>query len=131
MKVLADASVWAAALRGKKQNAASEELALLIRTAMVVMIGPVRQELLSGITDENMYVSLKSTLAHFADEPLSAADYESAARFFNTCCSHCVQGSQADFLLCAVAANRNLLIFTANPKLKLLAKHLPVRLYQF
>jgi predicted nucleic acid-binding protein len=130
MKVLVDTSVWSQALRNKKQNALTKELAELIRESMVVMIGPVRQELLSGIRDEGMFLSLKSTLAHFEDEQIVAADYETAARFFNTCCSHCVQGSYTDFLLCAIAANRGLHIFTADAKFEHLAMHLPVRLYQ-
>jgi hypothetical protein len=36
----------------------------------------------------------------------------------------------AGFLLCTIAANRRLLIFTTDAKYELLAKHLPVRLYQ-
>jgi len=130
MKVLVDASVWSQALRNKRQNAATKELVDLINASMVVMIGPVRQELLSGVADEKTFESLKATLASFEDVPITTADYETAAKFYNTCCPHCVQGTYADFLLCAIAANRKLLIFSADAKFEHLAKHLPVRLYQ-
>ena len=50
MKVLVDTSVWSLALRRKEQCEIAEKLADLILSSLVVMIGPVRQELLSGIS---------------------------------------------------------------------------------
>ena len=134
MKVLVDTSVWSLALRRAPRrgpNAVAEKLADLVQASMVVLMGPVHQELLSGISDEQMFLDLKSKLLHFDDEPISVADYETAARFFNTCRSHGLQGSYIDFLICAVAANHGLLIFTADQDFKLFAKHLPIRLFQF
>ena len=51
MKVLVDASVWSLALRRNEQNEINRTLTSLIKESLVVMIGPVRQELLSGIPD--------------------------------------------------------------------------------
>jgi len=132
MKVLVDTSVWSLALRRAKrneQNAVVEKLTDLVLTSMVVMIGPVRQELLSGISDEAMFLNLKSKLEHFTDEPITAADYETAAQFFNICRSHGVQGSHIDFLICAIAVNHGLLVFTTDQDFKLFAKRLPIRLF--
>ncbi len=48
MKILVDTSVWSVALRksGARDEAVIAELGELIRETRVVMIGPIRQELL-------------------------------------------------------------------------------------
>ena len=92
------------------------------------MIGPVRQELLSGISDKAVFDSLKSKLRSFEDLPITARDYETAAEYFNTCRKNGVQGSHIDFLICAVACNNDLLVFTTDQDFQHYAKHLPVRL---
>ena len=57
MMVLVDTSVWSLALRRKPSNlgardqAHSEALRELVREGRVQIVGPVRQELLSGIRD--------------------------------------------------------------------------------
>ena len=129
MKVLVDTSVWSTALRRKEPNAVAAKLADLILASMAVLIGPVRQELLSGISDEKTFLRLKSKLEHFDDPPITTLDYETAARFFNICRSHGVQGSHVDFLICAVAANNDLLIFAADRDFEHYAMHLPIRIY--
>ena len=56
MKVLVDTSVWSLAFR--KKSLSDEELKIikelkeLIYELRVILIGPIRQELLSGISDE-------------------------------------------------------------------------------
>ncbi len=62
MKVLADTSVWSLALRRKHppQNPFVAELSELIREARVRMIGPVRQELLSGIPSRSQFEALST-----------------------------------------------------------------------
>jgi len=129
MKVLVDTSVWSLALRRKEQGAIVEKLTELIFSSMVVLIGPVRQELLSGISDESTFLKLKSKLEHFEDLLITTLDYETAARFYNICRSHGVQGSHIDFLICAVAANHNLLIFTTDQDFEYYAKYLSIRLF--
>ena len=60
MSVLADTSVWSLALRRKKTVQLNREetrlttlLADAITDGSIVMIGPIRQELLSGIKEES------------------------------------------------------------------------------
>ena len=129
MKILVDTSVWSLALRCKKHTLIAERLTDLILTSMVVLIGPIRQELLSGISSEKTFLNLKSKLEYFDDLPLTTLDYETAALFFNTCRSHGIQGSHIDFLICAVAVNHNLLIFTTDKDFDNYAKYLPICLY--
>ena len=126
MRVLVDTSVWSLALRRKEQSEIAGILTKLIKESLVVMIGPVRQELLSGISDRAVFDSLKSHLRFFEDLPITTKDYETAAEYFNTCRKNGVQGSHTDFLICAVACNNDLLVFTTDQDFQHYSKHLPV-----
>ena len=113
MRVLADTSVWSLALRRKPSARLSAEerrltglLAEAISDGRVVMIGPVRQELLSGIKDQAQFDKLKRALDAFRDEPLGTIDYEAAARLYNLCRGRGVECGPVDILVCAVAARR-------------------------
>jgi predicted nucleic acid-binding protein len=130
MKVLVDTSVWSYALRRNEKNDAVQKLAGLILDSLVVMIGPVRQELLSGISNESAFSNLKDKLAQFDDLPITTHDYETAAQYYNICRKHGVQGSHTDFLICAVAVNHELLIYTTDQDFTYFAKYLPVRLLE-
>ena len=128
MKILADTSVWSLALRRKEPDEIVKKLTDLILESMIVMIGPIRQELLSGISKRAVFENLKSKLQSFDDLPITTGDYETAADFFNICRRKGVQGSHIDFLICAVAYNNDLIIFTTDQDFQYYAKHLPIRL---
>ena len=85
MKILVDTSVWSLALRRKSapHDPSVIELRGLIEELRVQMIGPVRQEILSGIRSKSQFLKLRETLRAFPDLVLSSQDYELAAEFFN------------------------------------------------
>jgi len=119
MKFLVDTCVWSLALRRKPTAALSPDetrlIALLadaIHDGQVVMVGPVRQEILSGIAVPARFDSLLKALAAFADEPLESSDYEEAARLSNQCRSRGIQSGAIDILLCAIARRRSWTILT-------------------
>jgi predicted nucleic acid-binding protein len=128
MKVLVDTSVWSLALRRNEQSDFAQKLAELIMELLVVIIGPVRQELLSGISNETVFENLKEKLGNFDDLPITTHDYETAAQYYNICRKHGVQGSHTDFLICAVASNNELLIYTTDQDFQHFAEYLPIRL---
>lgn len=132
MKVLVDTSIWSLALRRTKEIsiAIRRELESLIADHRVVMIGPVRQELLSGIRSGSQFDRLKKRLSAFPDEPISAADYEEAARYFNVCRRIGIQGSNTDFLICAVANRRQFEIFTTDNDFILFSGIIAIKLYK-
>ena len=131
MNVLVDTSVWSHALRRRNTptHDAVEELRALIDEGRVAMIGVIRQELLSGIRTPGMFERLRDHLRPFSDERLDTADFERAAEHFNTCRSRGVQGSNTDFLICAVAERRNLPILTTDADFVRLADVLPITLH--
>jgi predicted nucleic acid-binding protein len=130
MKVLVDTAVWSLALRRRKPSAnpAVEELRSLIDEGRVAMIGVIRQELLSGIRTPETFDRLRDNLRAFSDEQLETADFERAAEHFNTCRANGIQGSNTDFLICAVAERRNLPILTTDADFTRFAQVLPIAL---
>ena len=129
MRVLVDTSVWSLALRRKGGGETAQHLAGLIEASLVVLIGPVRQEILSGISDADTFNRLNAHLEAFEDLPITTQDYVMGAQFYNTCRKHGIQGSHTDFLICAVAHRNNLNVFTTDKDFDNYARHLPVRVY--
>ena len=94
------------------------------------MIGPIRQELLSGIRHQKQFDSLKKHLDSFPDLPILTEDYVVAARFFNLCRSKGIQGSNTDFLICSIATRTKYSIFTTDKDFVSYATLLPIALYR-
>jgi len=126
MKVLVDTSVWSLVLRRREDSGNVKKLTDLVLSSLVVMIGPVRQELLSGISDAALFDRLRAKLEAFDDFPITTHDYVTAAKFHNACRKHGIQGSHTDFLICAVASNNNFRIFTADKDFENYAKYIPI-----
>jgi len=93
------------------------------------MVGPVRQELLSGLQNAQQYETLREHLRAFPDLALEEEDDEEAASSFNRCRAKGVQGSNTDFLICAVAARRRFGILTTDGDFPRFAKLLPITLH--
>ena len=129
MKVLIDTCIWSKALRYKSSDAeTTDKVKELIKAGTVVMIGPIRQELLSGISDITQFNKLKDMLSAFEDIPLESKHYIKAAEYSNICRKKGIQGSTIDFLICAVANTENLIIFTTDKDFENYKKYLPIEL---
>ena len=131
MKVLVDTCIWSYALRHKNPNVEIEIiLREIIKDGRLVIIGPIRQEILSGISKETQFESLKEYLSPFEDLPLTSSHFIKAAEFSNICMKKGIQGSNTDFLLCSVAYLENLEIFTTDLDFKNYRKYLPIELFK-
>jgi predicted nucleic acid-binding protein len=133
MKILVDTSVWSIALSRKaindEERAVVKKLQELIESLQVAIIGPIRQEILSGIADEKQFKLLKTKLEAFEDVSISTADYEKAAYFYSVCRVNGIQGSHIDYLICAVAANHKMPVFTLDKDFMRYAEYLPITVY--
>ena len=131
MRVLVDTSIWSLALRRsvEARNPEATELRRLIAAQVVEIIGPIRQEVLSGVRDQGQFERLQTHLAAFLDVPLAAEDYVTAAKFYNLCRAKGIQGSNTDFLICAVAVRHDLSVFTTDGDFPHFAKCLPIVLH--
>ena len=135
MKILVDTPIWSLAFRRKKGSRDTRlsinlsEITELIREGRAAIIGPIRQEILSGISEDAQFEKLKEKLRAFEDLPITVDDYELAARFYNQCRRNGIQGSQVDFLICAVANRHDIPIFTMDNDFNFYSKHLDISLH--
>jgi predicted nucleic acid-binding protein len=131
MRVLVDTGVWSLALRRKQvsEDPAVLELRALLQEGRAHLIGPIRQEVLSGIRERPQFDRLRDHLREFPDLPIRTADHERAAEFFNVCRARGVQGSNTDFLICAVAHRYGMAILATDGDFPLFAPHLPIQLH--
>jgi predicted nucleic acid-binding protein len=97
----------------------------------VEKIGPIRQELLSGIKDQAQFKTVRDRLRRFMDLAISVEDYEEAAAYYNRCRGRGIQGPATDYLLCTMAVRHDLVIFTSDRDFSEYSKVLPIRLYPF
>jgi len=116
--------------REHAQNPEAVELGRLIAAHVVEIIGPIRQEVLSGVRETAQFERLAAGLDAFVDVPLMAEDYVTAAKFYNLCRAKGIQGSNTDFLICAVAVRHDLSVFTTDGDFSLFARCLPIVLHE-
>jgi predicted nucleic acid-binding protein len=125
LRLIVDTCVWSLALRRRDKtrlNAQETHLLAELREAIqdrrVAIIGPIRQEILSGIRDPAQFAKTAEMLDPFRDEEITSADYLEAARLFNLCQNHGVQCGPVDILICAVAVRKRFGILTSDQGLK-------------
>jgi len=131
MKVIVDTCIWSLALRrgSSSRSPIVVELENLIKDFKVQMIGPICQEILSGIRSQSQFKNLKKRLGSFQDLPILTKYFEKAAEFYNLCMSKGIQGSNTDFLICAVATRNKFSLYTTDKDFQLFSKHIPIKLH--
>jgi len=135
MLVLVDTPIWSLALRRRHTDLNPREQALttafreLVQDGRARLVGPVRQELLSGIRDEAVFKKLRDQLRAFVQIPLDVVDYEEAAHLNNHCRARGIAGSSIDFLICAIALRHDWQIFTTDRDFSRYASVVALQLY--
>ena len=118
MSVLIDTPIWSLALRRSSDRFNPDQRRLLtewrslITTGQGFMIGPIRQEILSGIREQRVFQSLRNRLQFFDCINIVIDDYDQAAVYFNVLRSNGLIVSPIDALICAVANRCAVSIFT-------------------
>ena len=125
MKVIVDTCVWSLWLRRRSQSllSASEqqmltELREAVQDRRAMILGPIRQEILSGIRNVAHFAKTAGLLGPFLDEAIETSDYIEAARLFNLCRDRGVQCGPVDILICTVAARNHYGVLTYDQGLK-------------
>lgn len=132
MRVLVDSCVWSLVLRRGTEASGPVRLEMerLIREGSVELIGPIRQEVLSGVRSESQFATLKDGLKLFPEIAIQPGDYEEAARLYNLCRSRGIQGSGTDLLICAVAMREEVPVFTVDQDFVAYASVFPLPIHQ-
>ena len=131
MKIIIDTCIWSLALRRNtvEDNSYIEELRNLIEEIRAQLLGPIRQELLSGVKSKKQFDTLKLHLEAFTDIELETEDYELAAEYFNAARKKGIQGSNTDFLICAISSRRKMPILTTDKDFANFQSIFPVSLH--
>jgi len=131
MKVIVDSCIWSLALRRNTPtfNSLVDELKELISEVRVQLIGPIRQELLSGIKSAKQFRNLRDHLSAFPDLQLESEDFELAAEYYNLARAKGIQGSNTDFLICSLAHRYKMPIFTTDKDFEQYKAVIPIKLY--
>ena len=131
MKVIVDTAMWSLAFRRQIVDTKYREvLKDLIADGRVVLLGAVRQEVLSGMRHQEQFERLKRSLRAFPNLALDTQDYELAAEYRNLCQRRGIQSSNTDFLICAAAVNYDCEVLTTDKDFVHFSQMLPIRLYQ-
>ena len=133
--ILVDTSIWSLALRRRSAALSAEEHRLveewtrLVTEGLATLIGPIRQEILSGVRRPEVFQKLRQALSDFPHLAIDAADYDRAAEFFNVCRARGISGGPIDMLISAVAYRHEVPVFAADMDYMRYAQHLPLRLH--
>ena len=132
MKIIIDTCIWSLALRRNEpqENEYVQELKELIKEVRAQLIGPVRQELLSGIKSKKQFNLLKDHLRAFEETKITTEDYELAAEYFNTARKKGIQGSNTDFLICAISKRCEMPILTTDKDYISFKTILPIEIHK-
>jgi predicted nucleic acid-binding protein len=137
VSVLVDTPIWSLALRRRRADLSRHDrqiiLALheLAHGGEVELLGLVRQEVLSGIRDENRFLDIRERLRVFTNTPVTSTDFEEAAMLSNRCRHSGIASSTVDMLICAVALRNGWQIFSPDRDFVHYAKAIPIRLFVF
>jgi len=135
--ILVDTAIWSLALRRSTRDLSSRETGIvrewirLVTSGLATLIGPIRQEILSGIRNEKAFEAIRSQLSDFRYLEITLGDYDRAACFFNQCRSKGLVGSPVDMLICAVASRHKFPIFTTDKDFERYLEHLSIQLHRF
>jgi predicted nucleic acid-binding protein len=132
--IIIDTSIWSKAYRRKRiadgDKPFVDELHYILEMEEEVLTGSVRQELLSGISNMDVFNDLRIKLNGFNNYEAQLADHDLAAEYFSICSKNGIQGSQTDYLICAIAHRYNFQIYTADHDFNYYKKYLPINLYK-
>ncbi len=101
--VLVDTNIWSTFFRRNKPEDCNlrANLEILMRENRILIIGPIRQEILTGIKDHGKYLLLKEYLRAYEDQPITTETYEQAAQIANECAKRGIAISSIDATIVA------------------------------
>lgn len=118
MNVVIDTSVWSLCLRRRKVDQGDPHVATFRHCIEeghgLVLVGPILQELLSGLRSKRQFSSLLAVLRPVPITPVDRATYVLAAEMSNACRSEGIQAGSVDFLIAAACVQSGLPLLTSD-----------------
>ena len=134
--ILVDTCIWSLALRRNRRdlNLQERKLSIALRDLIVrgeaCVIGPIRQELLSGVSSKGQFELLREQVRLQHELPLTTEIWEIAAEYYNTCKGLGIAPDDIDMTICSAAKWHDAPIFTIDPDFSRYAACLPIALHQ-
>ena len=131
IKLLIDTSVWSEALRRKEKSINSSET--LVRRIIenndeIIIVGIILQEILSGITNEKLFLEILNILNDFSYVEITKEDYIHAAELRNKCKQRGITAGSFDFLIASVAIRNKLMLVTYDNDFKNISKYTELKI---
>jgi predicted nucleic acid-binding protein len=127
VNLVVDTSVWSLLLRRKNHDRdhpmVQKLKSCLERQDGIFLVGPILQEILDGVRDEEQFNKLSEYFSAFPLLEMDRQDYIDASRLRNHCRSKGVQAGPADFLIATACIRWDYPLLTADGDLALIAKH--------
>ena|ERR1019366_267559 len=136
MRIIVDTSVWSLVLRRRPGSLSPAQQRTLfywretVRDRRAIILGLVRQEVLSGIKDSSVFDRIADYLRGFEDFFLDVGDYEQAARCACVCQKNGIAFTAVDMLICGASLRNDLEIMTVDLDFSRYARLMPLRLTQ-
>lgn len=134
ISVLVDTSVWSEALRRKKKDIDSSDTFLydlITNEEEIFLIGPIIQEILSGIKDNSLFDQIKNHLEFFGYIELSKEDYVNAAELRNELSKKGIAVSSIDSQIATMAISKNLYLATYDKDFKHISKYKKMKIMSY
>jgi len=131
-----DSNIWSIGIRRDHTRLNEQQLVLkkefddLFDEGNIVLIEPIRQEVLSGVKHKELFERLRMNLRSIPSAPLLIEDYEEAARIYNHCASHGITTYVVDCLICAAALRYDWPLFTLDKDFDYFHKTFGLKLYK-
>lgn len=135
MPVIVDTNIWSLVLRRKSGSLSAAETKIvasfreLALSDDILLLGIVRQEVLSGIRSDLQFEQVRTALRRWPDEPLTIEDHEEASRCNNLFRADGIATSAVDCLICGVSLRRAVDIFTLDADFSRYKGVVPISLY--
>jgi predicted nucleic acid-binding protein len=115
--------------RSPLETRVTAELRRLLGSDRAVIIGAVRQEVLSGVREYSQFLRVRELLRNYADTSLDQSCHERAAEFDYVCRRAGFATSSTDMLICAAAESLDVGVFTTDEDFERYASVLPITLH--
>ena len=132
MRVLIDTCIWSEIFRYKiPVKSHVENFKSLIHEDRALIIGPIRQEFLSGIKDIGKHKNFQESLRSFPDLPMKTEIFEMAAVMFNECRKNGISASSVDMMICAASRYYNSEIWTVDQDFGRYAQYIDIKIHNY
>ena len=132
MNILVDTSVWSLGLRRAHRDLNPVERAIffewhdILKRGDACLIGPILQEVLSGISNPKLVQDLALQLMTVTQIRTTQSTWMLAAEFYNLCRAAGIVPEAIDMSICAAASESGIPIFTTDPDFTRYVKILPI-----